>query len=380
MHYRRYRRHGDVNYITPEWRAGRGNPNCRHPNLNDSYLAAIDSPDKAYLLGWIASDGHVNHDSVVITVHAKDRQILSSLAALVGHNGPRLIKSKKVMWGLSLNSTQLAHDAARHLGLPVDVKKDAIVEPLQTTDSNLKWAFMRGFFDGDGSVRLPSGTRTPECNVASYSPYIREFFIQNSAGAKDDPKNKQVRWTGVAALDFLGKLYADTTFPYLSRKRDIFVDWSLWVPVLTKGFCISSRGLMYSTTDAAALPLIKHNASDSGYDVAVIKEVRKLGNVTLYGTGIKVSPPFGYYFDLLPRSSIIKTGYMLANSVGVIDRSYVGEILVALIKTNPDAPDLALPARVVQLVPRPIVNLEIVQVTELSDSERGEAGFGSTGR
>ena len=52
---------------------------------------------------------------------------------------------------------------------------------------------------------------------------------------------------------------------------------------------------------------------------------------------------------LVPRSSISKTGYMLANSVGVIDRTYTGNVLVPLIKVDKSMPDLILPARVVQL-------------------------------
>jgi dUTP pyrophosphatase len=92
-----------------------------------------------------------------------------------------------------------------------------------------------------------------------------------------------------------------------------------------------------------------------------------------------VQPAFGWYFDVVPRSSISKSGYMLANSVGVIDRGYTGEILVPLIKIDPSAPDLKLPARLVQMIPRQIIAAELVEVEAFDETVRGSSGFGSTG-
>ena len=98
----------------------------------------------------------------------------------------------------------------------------------------------------------------------------------------------------------------------------------------------------------------------------------------MFDTGIKVSPPFGWYFDLVPRSSIIKSGYMMANSFGVIDRGYTGNILVPLIKIDPLAPDLELPKKIVQLIPRPIINLQVIEVASLENTLRSDGGFGSS--
>ena len=56
-------------------------------------------------------------------------------------------------------------------------------------------------------------------------------------------------------------------------------------------------------------------ASESGFDLTLINIKKRIGEVILFGTGISVQPPTGYYFDMVPRSSIIKSGYMLANSV-----------------------------------------------------------------
>lgn len=133
----------------------------------------------------------------------------------------------------------------------------------------------------------------------------------------------------------------------------------------------------------AVIPAKAH-PSDSGYDLTLIKVDKTIalpvgdGLVTMYDTGISVEPPTGYYFDAVPRSSLFKTGYILANSVGIIDRSYRGTIKAALMKLDTRMPDLELPARVLQLVPRRIEYMFTKEVEELTSTTRESGGFGST--
>lgn len=128
------------------------------------------------------------------------------------------------------------------------------------------------------------------------------------------------------------------------------------------------------------MPMRAH-PTDAGFDVTIIDVLKTQGDVTFYGTGIRVRPPDGFYFDLVPRSSISKTGYILANSVGIIDPGYTGEIIVALRKIDPGAKDLDLPIRIAQLIPRR-VHSDVVLVASLEQTmeptDRGDAGFGST--
>lgn len=133
----------------------------------------------------------------------------------------------------------------------------------------------------------------------------------------------------------------------------------------------------------AILPSRAH-ASDSGYDLTIIAEHSRLPNgVILYKTGLRLVPGPGYYTEIVARSSLMKFGYMLANSVGIIDNEYRGELLVALVAFNPRAEPLTLPLRAAQLIPRKIAQVELVDATaegqELPESERGSGGFGSTG-
>lgn len=136
-------------------------------------------------------------------------------------------------------------------------------------------------------------------------------------------------------------------------------------------------------SDNAVFPSKAHE-TDAGFDVTVINRKSNLSSdlhfsPVLYGTGLHIQPPEGYYFELVPRSSLQKLGYIFANSVGIIDNSYRGEIMVALVKFDESKPDIELPARVAQLIPRKMVNMKIQSVESLNETVRGTGGFGSTG-
>lgn len=123
----------------------------------------------------------------------------------------------------------------------------------------------------------------------------------------------------------------------------------------------------------------KHHSSDSGFDITLVREVSRHGNLTFFGTGIGVTTAHGWYFQLVPRSSLAKRGYMLANSVGIIDQGYSGEIMAPLIKIDPEAQPLTLPCRCLQIVPAPVVHFNFPEVTSLKITARNQGGFGSTG-
>lgn len=100
-----------------------------------------------------------------------------------------------------------------------------------------------------------------------------------------------------------------------------------------------------------------------------------------YGTGIAVEIPEGYVGLLFARSSVTKKDLILKNSVGVIDSGYRGEIKLRFQSTNMNYLDniYDYEDKVGQLVIVPISILEVEVVSELSDSERGDKGFGSSG-
>jgi dUTP pyrophosphatase len=136
----------------------------------------------------------------------------------------------------------------------------------------------------------------------------------------------------------------------------------------------------FMKTLPSAVAPCKAYPTDSGFDLTLVEKVKEENGVVFYDTGIAVEPPPGYYFELVGRSSISKTGYMLANNIGIIDNSYRGSIKVALVKHNASMPELTLPIRLVQIIPQIVRDIMPLETMDVSDTLRGNSGFGSTGR
>lgn len=101
----------------------------------------------------------------------------------------------------------------------------------------------------------------------------------------------------------------------------------------------------------------------------------------LVHTGIAMEIPAGYAGLVYARSGIAtKRNLAPANKVGVIDSDYRGEIMVALHNHGEEAQTIENGERIAQLVITPFVTAEFSEVDELCETERGEGGFGSTGR
>jgi hypothetical protein len=98
----------------------------------------------------------------------------------------------------------------------------------------------------------------------------------------------------------------------------------------------------------------------------------------MLNTGVKLNIPTGYWGMLAPRSSIAKSGFMIANSFGVIDSSYRGELKIAITPNNKDV-ELILPFKCAQLIlmPQVMINFKNVDIISI-DTKRGDGGYGST--
>ena len=118
-------------------------------------------------------------------------------------------------------------------------------------------------------------------------------------------------------------------------------------------------------------------AGDAGMDLTAIEMEFKDG-IHTYKTGLAVEIPYGYVGLIFPRSSIYKTSLRLTNSVGVIDSGYRGEIMFKFKADGETVYDVG--DRVGQLFVIPYPTMEPVFVDELSNTERGDGGYGSSGR
>ena len=123
--------------------------------------------------------------------------------------------------------------------------------------------------------------------------------------------------------------------------------------------------------------------SDAGIDLTAMSVEQKRPDVFFFDTGISVQMSDGYYVEIVPRSSITKTDFILANSVGIIDPDYRGRIFIPLRYVGSDdaikAAERLLLKRIAQMLIRKLESCQIEIVESLENTVRGKGGFGSTG-
>ena len=101
----------------------------------------------------------------------------------------------------------------------------------------------------------------------------------------------------------------------------------------------------------------------------------------LVPTGLKIELEHGYEAQIRPRSGLsIKHGISLINCVGTVDEDYRGEVCVGLVNLSNDEYTIQPDERIAQMVIAKVEQAKIEVVTELSETARGEGGFGSTGK
>lgn len=134
--------------------------------------------------------------------------------------------------------------------------------------------------------------------------------------------------------------------------------------------------------DNATMPK-KGHADDAGFDLyACITDsiVVPPHKTVLIGTGISMELPRGTFGAVFARSGLAtKSDLAPANKVGVVDSSYRGEVMVALHNHGDEYREVTNGQRIAQLVVMPYIMTELEWADELSDTNRGSGGFGSTG-
>ena len=159
-------------------------------------------------------------------------------------------------------------------------------------------------------------------------------------------------------------------------------------------------------SEKAEIPT-KGHPSDSGWDLTVIGVDKIKGDTIFFKTGLQVRPPAGHYFEIYPRSSIAPLPLMLANSVGIIDENFSGELIVAIrvlhsemglsnertsfpsgminaLDSRPSSITevanliLGKKPKIAQMILRKRLDTTFEEVEDLEETDRGSGGFGST--
>ncbi len=129
----------------------------------------------------------------------------------------------------------------------------------------------------------------------------------------------------------------------------------------------------YETAGAAGMDL----RADTRGKIIIIKP----GEIKLISTGLCFEIPIGYEIQIRPRSGLaLKFGITMVNAPGTIDSDYRGEVGVILINFGSQDFEVNHGDRIAQMVFAKLIQCDIIESTNLMDTERGTAGFGSTGK
>ncbi|HEY4601115.1 MAG TPA: dUTP diphosphatase [Cerasibacillus sp.] len=133
--------------------------------------------------------------------------------------------------------------------------------------------------------------------------------------------------------------------------------------------------------DEAKLPY-RANEGDAGLDLFSVEEkIIKAGESELIRTGIQIELPKGTEAQIRPRSGLaLKHSITVLNSPGTIDEGYRGELKIILINHGKEDFKIEKHMRIAQMIIAPVLQVNLVQAEDLSSSNRGEGGFGSSGK
>lgn len=146
---------------------------------------------------------------------------------------------------------------------------------------------------------------------------------------------------------------------------------------------LSAKIKIKKLTDTAKTPT-RGSEHAAGYDMyADVKEDVQIKphETVKIGTGLAMEIPDGYFGAIFARSGLAaKEGLRPANCVGVCDSDYRGEYIVAIHNDSEETRTVTAGERIAQLVVMPYLPVTFDEVAELTDTNRGEGGFGSTGK
>ena len=376
----------------------------------EDFFKVIDTPLKAYIIGLIAFNKTDSDDNVDVEIKLnnvkeydnnnkcisygyytdlKDEDkkyypYFNNIDILIKH----LSKVGNVKYTeqscingiieLTITSQNIKDDIGKHININncKDADLSEFITKCYNEDVNKSNQFVRAYIEKYASIIYDNinitfyNENTADCIIKLYDiPCIRQKSINNLV----------IQFNSVNMVDLLGMIYSNYDCPYYNNyiytynNRD-----GKSIP------CIK----VFKTCDEAVIPS-KARYSDAGYDLTIIKEHKRLtSNTAIYDTGIKLEIPNGYYVEIVPRSSISRSGYMLANNVGIIDQGYRGNLYVALTKINDETPDITdlanwrLPWKCCQMIVKKQIYSKLVFCDsgqdDIEKSNRGTGAFGST--
>jgi len=204
---------------------GRKNPNTKYFMTNDNMFKTIDSESKAYLLGWIASDGHISNNSTTIELNKKDLVILTYLRNIFYKDLP--IFSRKTstteLVGFSISSQKIQNDLCKWLKINPGKKSHTVKYPQLSSEFDRH--FIRGYFEGDGTINSPQNIKKiPSLSISSKSKDML-ISIKEKIGDLGFIGKHSLEMSKNDTFKFCDYLYQDKDDVKLERKYNRYLEW-----------------------------------------------------------------------------------------------------------------------------------------------------------
>lgn len=361
-------------------------------NMIEDYFKQIDTPFKAYILGVIVYNHRLLDNKTILVelplnddfCNSKVNNYLRNVDKIkleLNNLGECIYNINSNALVLTIDSQIIINDMYKSLNMTYktsicDLDLAYVVNSIK--DPYILNGFFKAYTERYGNI-LTEGENS-RLHITFYLEHnMKHLDIMSIPYEKTKLFNLNIAvYNNVNLIDFMGTIYKNEEIPYINYKlcRSFYKilnnDMSEHtIPTLR----------VFKTDEKAVLPS-KQRESDVGYDLTIIKEAKKMNaKTTLFDTGIKLDIPNGYYVEIVPRSSLSKSGYILANSVGIIDQSYRGNLFVALAKIDETAEDIQLPFRCCQMILKKQIYCRLTESSkdfELTD--RNDGGFGSTSK
>jgi deoxyuridine 5'-triphosphate nucleotidohydrolase len=326
-----------------------------------SFLNSIDNNDKAYCLGFF---------SYIIDTHSKYATNSYEFSNVY-------IDEDKEILDLCKNVVDIFNDEKSEIvsmtAIDSNILEDININLKKFDDwtNKMKKEFIRGLYEYN-YLNNENDTENIIIKRTSYlydilpkiGGYLNIPYIFTKL-ENDDKTEYLIYMYGCSTCDFLGTIYNEIDSNNYSFKA---ANYNLTIPKCR-----------FIRVDNNAVVPSKENWSDVGYDLSIINKIKDLNSKTsLYDTGIKIQLDYGYYAEIVPRSSISKTGYILSNNIGIIDNSYRGNLMIALTKIADDAIEITYPFKCCQLIIKKQIYVHLEEVKDLDNTKRSDGGFGST--
>jgi deoxyuridine 5'-triphosphate nucleotidohydrolase len=329
----------------------------------------------SYLLGYFINSAYVSKESILkLKISNEHIYILDllKLSKVIDYT----IFDKLNYYQVNIKSENIITNYLELLQINKGKNFNLIKFPnLYKKNTNFFWNFIHGYIDYNGILDKPNNI--PQCTIL-FNSYLLLKDFNNYIKIPHTKLNNKLIFNSTNCIDLLGEIYKNKPTIFNNINYNKFQSYINWKNLIQNNNILDKCKII-KVDENAVIPS-KHYESDVGYDLTIIKKVKNLTPSTiLYDTGIKLSVDYGYYIEIVPRSSLSKSGYILANSIGIIEKSYSGNLYVALTKIDKEMPDAELPFRCCQLIFKPQISLKIVEENNyLEDTTRNDGGFGSS--